>query len=542
MRLASKSLAVMIVTLVGLGPTTSAGRAAEPEPMTATRARSLLAMPKGSVSLGMTSAGSLHGAVTLPPKGVGYQVLGHALGRKTNFGTRELIDVIERATRVVAERFPGSKLGVGNLGFESGTKIPWSVSHQAGRDADLGMYATDEDGGPLELLPFVAYGPDLTARSNGRVVKFDLARNLAFVKALVADDAARVQYIFVAAWLKAALVQEARRTGVAAEIVKRLDEVLHQPTDSNPHADHFHLRLFCTIEDRLHGCVNRQPPRAWVDVGDAEHRERSLELARIFELADDKLHLAALDKLAAIRGTAAMDGVVGELEHKAKKVRQAALATLVTWGDPAAAERITGLLPKVRDARWAKELFAAVPRLDADSLVPLAVRVAKDPEGILHPDVRKHAGTDLRVAAISILKEHGGAAEVPLLLALARERAAPIAKAAKEALVWVTCQPPKARFDAWWQDHARDDVVSWMRDGLAARGTKRLPASLATRGGVELLIPLVASRDGALRHCAGRALVAITGHPFEARLRSPERNRKHWTSWWSDNRTTSGLP
>ncbi|MCC6625561.1 MAG: penicillin-insensitive murein endopeptidase [Deltaproteobacteria bacterium] len=532
-------LAVMIVALSGL---TAAARAEGPEPLTPKAARALLAMPKGSVSLGKTSDGSLHAAVELPPKGLGYQVLGHALGRKTNYGTRELIDVIARATTTVAERFPGSKLGVGNLGFESGTKIPWSVSHQAGRDADLGMYATDDAGRPVELVPFVYYGPDLTARSNGRVVRFDLPRNLAFVTTLLADDEARVQYIFVAAWLKDRLIQEARRTGVSAEIIRRMQEVLHQPTDSNPHADHFHLRLFCSKEDRLHGCLNRQPPRDWVDLGDEEHRARSLELARILELSDDKLRVAALDKLAAIRGTPAMDAVVGQLEQGSTRVRKAALATLVTWADPTAAERITALLPRVRDARWASELFGAIPRLDADTLVPLAVRVARAPDAMLHPDVKKNAGVDLQVAAISILKEHGGAGEVDLLLELAGSRTKVIAKAATEALAWITCQPPKTRFEAWWREHARSDVVAWTRVGLAARGTKRLPASLRSRAGVELLIPLVASRDGALRHCAGRALVEITGHPFEARLRSPARNRKHWTSWWADNRTTSGLP
>ncbi|MCC6525925.1 MAG: penicillin-insensitive murein endopeptidase, partial [Polyangiaceae bacterium] len=501
------------------------GRAAEPGPPSDAEARAWLAMPRGSVSLGKTSAGSLHAAAQLPPKGKGYQVLSHAVGRKTNYGTEELVAVIDRATRAVAEAFPGSKLGIGNLGFESGEKIPWSVSHQSGRDADLGMYARDEAGQPLEALPFVYYGEDGTAKlAGGKVVHFDVARNLALVTALVGDVEARVQYIFVAAWLKAKLLSEARRSGTSQTIIQRLEEVLHQPTDSNPHADHFHVRLFCTIEDRLHGCQNREPPRRWVDLGDAEHAARSRELARVFLLGRDALHVAALEKLAAIRGTTAMDAVVGELGHSAKKVRKAALATLVAWADPAAADKIVGLLPSIRDAAWASALFQAIPELDAASLVPLARKVATAPESVLHADVQKKAGVALQVAALKILKEHGGAAEVPLLVELAESRQKKVAAAAREALAWVTCQPAATRFAAWWPEHRGEDVVTWLRGGLAAR-KKKVPANLRTRAGVELLIPLVAAGDGGLRPCAGRALVAITGHEFDARLRSPARNR-----------------
>ena len=125
-------------------------RGARAEAPTPRDAKAWLALPKGSTSLGRTNDGQLVGAVELPAKGAGYSVLSHALGRKTNYGTSELVGVIDRATRAVREKFPGSVLGVGNLGFASGKKIPWSVSHQAGRDGDIGMYATTRDGKPLQ--------------------------------------------------------------------------------------------------------------------------------------------------------------------------------------------------------------------------------------------------------------------------------------------------------------------------------------------------------------------------------------------------------
>src|SRR5690606_7652008 len=106
---------------------------------------------------GFTNAGGLTRPASLPLKGEGYEVLSHVRGRAIHFGTDALVEVITEATAAVAKRFKGSELSVGNLGFASGKKIPWSVSHQAGRDADLGMYALDENGKSIGALPFVRF-------------------------------------------------------------------------------------------------------------------------------------------------------------------------------------------------------------------------------------------------------------------------------------------------------------------------------------------------------------------------------------------------
>lgn len=525
--------------VMGLWAASQAVAAPWSPPTNEAEARALLARPKGSVSLGKTGGGELVGAVTLPAKGRGYRV--QNVGRKTNFGTSELVGLIQRATATVAEAFPGSSLGVGNLGFASGKKIPWSVSHQAGRDADLGMYATTLDGKPLEELPFVTYGADGLADHEGRKVRFDVARNLAFVVALVSDDEARVQYIFVAEWLKARLLAEARKGKVPSAIIGRLEEVLHQPTDSNPHANHFHVRLFCSVEDRAFGCLNGPPARSWVDLGDGEHAARAHALAAIFALPKDALHVAALGALAAMRGTEVLDAVVHELEHASPKVRKAALGALVEMGDPAAAQGIVALLPRIRDAAWATTLFEAVPELDAESLVPLARKVAASPEAILHPDVVKKAGQKIRLAALRILRDHGAAEDVPALLALLGGKDKKVDAAAREALSWVTCQPKATVFGSWWAAARGQDIVRWARDGLAARKQK-IAGELRSKVGVDRLVPLVGASDAGLRHCVGRALVAVTGHEFDERARTPARNRKHWESWWHDNRASSGLP
>ncbi|WP_224371680.1 hypothetical protein [Hyalangium versicolor] len=39
-----------------------------------------------------------------------------------------------------------------------------------------------------------------------------------------------------------------------ASLVKRAERVLHQPTDSRPRDDHFHVRIRCA-EERAAGCA-----------------------------------------------------------------------------------------------------------------------------------------------------------------------------------------------------------------------------------------------------------------------------------------------
>lgn len=519
----------------------------------ASDAKAWLAYPKGSTSLGRTNDGQLIGAVELPRRGEGYEVLSMSVGRKTNFGTAEMIAAIQRATRSVRAVHPGSVLGIGNLGFEDGRKIPWSVSHQAGRDADLGMFATTLEGAPVDTkgpMAFHAFDADgIATGPGGRKVRFDVARNLALVSALVEDREARVQYIFVAAWLKAKLLAEATRAKLPADTIARLGEVLHQPTDSNPHADHFHVRLFCTIEDRQFGCINRGPVRGWVDPGDREHDEAARRVASILRLEGkgaEALRLRALERLGRMVATGELDAIAASLS-RSKKERKAALAALIEIGDARAAEAIVKVMPTVEDPGWATELFAAIPELDAASLVPLASRVLAaggDPllGGLLHPKAKK-AADKVRASAIAVLRDHGRSEHVATLLAVGGRGTEP---AVLDALAHRTCRKLKSLAAyAEWYDHHRDaPELEWISEGLApvvvGKGGS-WPRGFRSRDTVGRLI---AKLDAApwIRACAWRGLVALTGHDEDPGLRPPGRNVKHWKSWWADNQDASSLP
>ncbi len=535
-----------VAILAATGFTSQGARAVPPDER---EAREILRVPKGTVSLGQTNGGELVGAEKLPPRGRGYALIPGFEARKTNFGTTELIEAIEEATAAVEEKHPKSLLGVGNMGFEDGRKIPWSVSHQAGRDADLGMYAVTEDGKRLEdvlkgPLPFHAFDASLEARVRGRIVRFDVGRNLSLVSALVSAPGSRVQYIFVAKWLKEALLAEGRRSGLSASALGRLAEVLHQPSDSNPHADHFHIRLFCTIEDRTFGCLERGPSRAWVDPGDKAHAEAARKVASILEMqgkGSEKLVLQAIARLERMMATQEVDALIGALEDSRAKVRKAALGAIVGIGDSKAADGIVALLPKIRDAAWAMALFSAVPKLDADALVLLAERVLKAPAELLHPDVRRKGEAVLLVSAIAILAAHGDKEHVPTLIAAAGNRDGKVKKAAIDALKARTCQPltTAKAFEVFWGKEGGRDEGEVIAVGLEARGI-RFARGVRSLDGVGRLIGLLDHRDKDVRTCAERLLERMTGHESGA-SRSPARNRKHWAYWWSENKDASAL-
>lgn len=523
-------------------------------------ARALLRLPKESTSLGRTNGGRLLNAAELPKRGTGYRLLSFVEGRRTNHGTTELIRVIERATAAVHEAYPGALLGIGNLGFESGEKIPWSVSHQAGRDADLGMYATTLDGEPIEAMAFYDFDADgLAVGPQGRTVRFDVDRNLRLVQTLVEADEARVQYIFVATWLKEMLLAKALERGVGPATLARLAEVLHQPTDSNPHANHYHLRLFCTVEDRLYGCLDRGPPRAWVDPGDREHAAAAERVAAILTMtgrSSVRLKVEALERLAAMRAWSEIDAIATQLSSSSRPVRRAALNALTEIADSRAIDAIIGVLPSVADAGWATALFDAIPALTLyhqlepvaaddrpDPLVALAERVLTPGgvEALLHPRVVKRAGSGVRVRAIEILRDRGAPRHVPLLLQLAEASQRSVRRAALDALARRSCRKLRnaAAYRAWFEGAKGADELSWIAGGLG--GDRAFPEGIRTRDGVRRLIAMLDKRR-LTRICAWRALVSLTGHDVHWSIRSPRRNKQHWTNWWANNVESSALP
>lgn len=252
-----------------------------------------------SISSGTHSRGVLRHPSALPFRGVGYDVPPTWRARSRNYGTDELVRLLERVARKVRHQKRGGILGIADLSPLGGGPTPEHHSHHSGRDVDLIPYATDLKGRPLPPVAMIHFDgdgmsvpPAASAPSTKPSAKdsasssepaeamkaeappasapagpplhprrFDLARNWALVKALVTDPEVPVQWIFIGRKLNRLLIRYAKRKREPPELIVRALRVMRQPGDASPHTDHFHVRIFCAPSDRKLGCNDRGPSR-----------------------------------------------------------------------------------------------------------------------------------------------------------------------------------------------------------------------------------------------------------------------------------------
>jgi penicillin-insensitive murein endopeptidase len=108
-------------------------------------------------------------------------------------------------------------------------------------------------------------GADGLARTpDGAFVRLDVPRCWALVKALMTSPHSDVAWLFVASHVEALIIEHARAAGEPDWLVWRAESVMHQPGDSTPHDDHFHLRIACTADEAIAGCVSGGPDWPWL--------------------------------------------------------------------------------------------------------------------------------------------------------------------------------------------------------------------------------------------------------------------------------------
>ncbi|WP_437335193.1 penicillin-insensitive murein endopeptidase [Sorangium sp. So ce394] len=227
-------------------------------------------------SIGVPHHGVITDAVELPRQGEGYRLL---RSNGVRWGTAGLVAAVQRAAAEVARARPGGEpLLVGDLSARYGGAARGHRSHRTGRDADLLLYALTPDGRPVRSPGFIDFGPDGLARIAGggaapmssassdadEYVRLDVEREWLLVKSLVRSPDAHVQWLFVARWLEALIIEYARALGEDPELVWVAESVLLQPGDSTAHADHLHLRVACTPDAFLSGCLGGGPYWPWL--------------------------------------------------------------------------------------------------------------------------------------------------------------------------------------------------------------------------------------------------------------------------------------
>lgn len=186
------------------------------------------------------------------------------LERGFHYGTAELVGLVHRAAAFVHDAAPGARLQVGELSKEGGGNIPGHRSHENGRDVDLGFYLLDDSDTPVDLARFANVNRSGKGWLEEKTIRFDTTRNWLLVRALIEDTEAHVKYIFVARALRARLLREGARQGADAELLDKAERILLPPLgSSNPHRNHFHVRIYCPADD-MPECRDRGPFYPWL--------------------------------------------------------------------------------------------------------------------------------------------------------------------------------------------------------------------------------------------------------------------------------------
>jgi penicillin-insensitive murein endopeptidase len=245
-------------------------------------------------SMGGPANGALLRATRVPERAPGFSVFRTEAEGGQLHTTRRLRDaVVESAARVARLAPGGAELVVGDFSAPFGGRIERHRSHRNGRDVDLLFFAIDRGTGrPARAPGFVRYDREGNPRERDATVRMDFERNWLLVESLVREDRFGVIYVFVAEWLKQALLRWARARERDPRLIERAERVMHQPGDAAPHDDHFHVRVACTTDERLRGCVD-SGPRAWwlerafgkLDAAPADDSDHAWGVARPLELA-----------------------------------------------------------------------------------------------------------------------------------------------------------------------------------------------------------------------------------------------------------------
>lgn len=234
----------------------------------------LFANGAGSVSLGSHAKGALVRPVAFPFEGQGYQVHPDWRHRDHRYTTDQIALWLAGVFRQVSMAVPDTVAYLGDLSSRRGGDAAMHRSHASGRDVDVFFFACSEDGRAVRNLPaMVHFAEDGRAqrwspsRSGARIaeplpdVRFDARRNWALVRAMLSNPAAQVQWVFMNQSLAGLVLAEAERQSEDPALLLRAMSVIRQPTDSQPHDDHMHVRLFCDPSDRFFGCTDKGPKR-----------------------------------------------------------------------------------------------------------------------------------------------------------------------------------------------------------------------------------------------------------------------------------------
>lgn len=372
-------------------------------PVKAERAEEFPRLPdepaERSVSVGTVTEGRVTGAARLPLPGQHYGVLPRQNTRHLIWATDGMIDAIIDAADEVAQEFPGSILWLGNIGARHGGDILWSVSHNAGRDADLAFYTTDPTGTPVAPPDLLHYDRRGRSLEYGGYYRFDVPRNWALVRSLVHSPHARVQYLFISDGLRSLLLDWARARGESAETLMRAAALLNQPGGALPHDDHLHIRTYCGRFDLGGGCEELGVVHSWIDDLSAVRDARVRQAVSLLRAQDTETRLRAISRLRFVHADEQVAALRPLLQDPVPRVRLVAATSIAVLGSAAQTSWLVQRWEEESDPEVQSAILRAVGQLGGAAGVSFLLSILDSPMWV---SIRQKP-VDLRVVAVDAL-------------------------------------------------------------------------------------------------------------------------------------------
>ena len=489
----------------------------------------------GSIALGNTSRGGLIDPAMVPDAGEFHYILPAHLGRPTHYGTDELVELLLTTAEQVAAAFPASRLAVGNLSVFDGGHISWSRSHNSGRDVDIGFFLRDKEGADLPLENLVHI------RRSGSVAEipgatFDTERNWATVKALLTSQTAKVQWIFVYAPLERMLLAQAAKVGEPQALIDKAATIMHQPGDSAPHDDHFHIRIFCTLDDRLEGCRNTGPRREGVPSYDREVAARALELLRGTVSTDADVALQSARFLRRLQPESLDGQLLAMVPHANASSRGELLALAEELGVHRGVAPLVALAASDPDPMVRTRAFRIVIA-SSEEVATQATRAM-----LLEPGPALADHTPLRLAIARAKRGSVDGALMPGYIASLGDSDTQVRREAGRRISHITGRPHPidpvnatsaaqreelvAHWQQWWRDHRNEDRAA--RVAAAFREANLRVKNKKGDWDRKALVEACKSRVEGISFAASAQLAALTGKAAPAVDATPEQRYNHW--------------
>ena len=487
----------------------------------------------GSFSFGSVGRGELKNGVQLEHVGEYHEIMEQHRKNKTNYGTKELTDLIRHSAFVVSEKHKGAKLRIGNLSQKGGGDIRWSRSHNSGRDADIAFYVLNAKGESENAKAITkALGDGSVPRFPGYT--FDVERNWTFVEALI-NHKVGLQWIFISNELKDKLLRYADEKGVDEEVLRRAANVLHQPTDALPHDDHFHIRISCPIKDRIDGCLPAGPSWEWLPDSRPYQLSRAIELGKAIREGTAKEQAAAIDFMTNTKQLFRADlalSLVSSAKTDALKLKLIRLAAKpYTWSDYSL-QKIREIIPQGQKDPFLSSAYVILRRSLAPESLAFSISRMKDTT----IDIRE------RKLAIQSTRHAEDGEVIGELITMLEKGPDELKSAIHLELQFMTNHlggkenwPKKAEQQtevlATWkalETTFGDSHQQWREAGFVSAGLRNTSEP-------DVLIPFLENSTLFQAYNANRRLREVTGRWSALEFSNQEALHKKWKKWWDRN-------